>query len=147
MTTSIEIGPSRWRSEAVIHYAERRAIPPPRQHRRATRLSRLQLISLDRWSGEVLWTTTLREGPPYDDRHRRNTYASGTPVTDGRLHVWAFFESEGMYCLDFEGNIVWQKDIGDIAKAGMGPGTSPVLFENLVILQCDQQGNGVSTDP
>jgi outer membrane protein assembly factor BamB len=74
----------------------------------------------------------------YDNRHRKNTYASSTMVTDGTI-AYAFFESGGLYAFDFEGKLLWKTSLGGIAKAGMGPGTSPVLFENLIILQCDQE--------
>jgi len=74
----------------------------------------------------------------YDNRHRKNTYASPTVVTDGRL-VYAFFEAAGLYAYDFKGQLVWKKSLGNIAKAGLGPGTSPIVFENLLILQIDQE--------
>lgn len=98
----------------------------------------LQILSLDRKTGRILWTRTAYDGTVYDNRHRKNTYASSTPATDGR-YVYAFFDAEGLYCYDFDGNLVWKKSLGQIAKGGMGPGMSPVLYRNLVILQCDQE--------
>jgi outer membrane protein assembly factor BamB len=77
----------------------------------------------------------------YDDRHRKNSYASSTPVTDGKF-VYAFFEAEGLYCYDFNGKLIWKTAVGKIAKMGMGPGTSPALYENLLFLQCDQEDGG-----
>jgi outer membrane protein assembly factor BamB len=78
----------------------------------------------------------------YDNRHSKNTYASSTMATDGSS-VYAFFESGGLYAFDFDGKLLWKKSLGGIAKAGMGPGTSPVIYENLLILQCDQEmGDG-----
>jgi outer membrane protein assembly factor BamB len=82
------------------------------------------------------------DGAMYDNRHSKNTYASSTMATDGKS-VYAFFESAGLYAFDFDGKLLWKKSLGGIAKAGMGPGTSPVIFENLLILQCDQEmGDG-----
>jgi outer membrane protein assembly factor BamB len=52
--------------------------------------------------------------------------------------VFFWFGSEGLYCYDFSGKLVWKKSLGDIATHGMGNGTSPLLFENRVILQCDE---------
>ena len=69
----------------------------------------------------------------HDDRHRKNTYASSTTVTDGEL-VDATSSRPG-HAYDFDGKPVWKASLGNIAKAGMGPGTSPVLFENLIILR------------
>jgi outer membrane protein assembly factor BamB len=74
----------------------------------------------------------------WDDRHKMNTYASNTIATDGKL-LYAFFEAPGIYAYDFSGKLVWKTSLGNIAKGGMGPGTSPVIFENLVILQVDQE--------
>src|SRR6185436_9022454 len=53
-------------------------------------------------------------------------------------YVFAFFGSEGLYCYDFKGNQVWKLSLGGVPQLGMGPGASPVLFENLVIVTCDQ---------
>lgn len=98
----------------------------------------LKALAIDARTGKVLWTTVLYDGPMYDDRHRKNTYASPTAVTDGSM-VYAFFESGGLYALDVDGNVKWKAvDAIGIAKAGLGPGTSPVLFEDLVIVQNDQ---------
>jgi outer membrane protein assembly factor BamB len=101
----------------------------------------LKVLCLDRKTGKILWERTSFEGQVYDDRHRKNTYSSGTPVTDGK-YVYAFFEAEGLYCYDFNGKLVWQTSVGKYAKMGMGPGTSPVLYQNLIFLQCDQEDGG-----
>ena len=98
----------------------------------------LRVIAFDARSGRQVWERTSYEGLMYDNRHRKNTYASSTPVTDGRL-VYAFFEAAGVYAYDYAGTLVWKASIGNIAKGGMGPGTSPILFEDLLILQADQE--------
>lgn len=98
----------------------------------------LKLLCLDLSSGKLLWEKTVYEGRVYDDRHRKNTYASSTPVTEGK-YVFLSFEAEGLYCYDFEGKRIWKSSLGKIAKGGMGHGTSPVLYGDLLILQCDQE--------
>jgi outer membrane protein assembly factor BamB len=98
----------------------------------------LKVLAIDAQSGRIEWERTAYDGLMFDDRHRKNTYASPTLITDGRL-VYAFFESLGIYAYDFEGRLQWQRSLGAIIKAGLGPGTSPVLYENLIILQCDQE--------
>jgi outer membrane protein assembly factor BamB len=98
----------------------------------------LKALAVDANTGAIVWEHTVYDGPMYDDRHRKNTYASPTAVTDGSL-VFMFFESAGLYAFDVGGTLRWKVDAGGIAKAGLGPGTSPVLFENLVIIQCDQE--------
>jgi outer membrane protein assembly factor BamB len=62
-------------------------------------------------------------------------------VTDGRF-VYAYFESEGLYCYDFNGKLIWKTALGKTSKVGMGPGTSPTLYENLLFLQCDNEDGG-----
>jgi len=101
-------------------------------------LHTLKVMAFDTKTGRQLWEQTAYDGPMYDDRHRKNTYASPTIATDGKL-VYAFFESAGIYAYDFDGKLVWKKSLGGIAKAGLGPGTSPVIFEDLLILLCDQE--------
>ena len=102
----------------------------------------LKVLAFDAKGGKLLWEQTVYDGAMYDNRHSKNTYASSTMVTDG-TSVYAFFESGGLYAFDFDGKLLWKKSLGGIAKAGMGPGTSPVIFENLLILQCDQEmGDG-----
>ncbi len=96
----------------------------------------MKVFCVDRDTGKMLWDKTAYQGPVYDHRHKRGSYASPTPITDGK-YVWAFFGSEGLYCYDFDGKLVWKTSLGGIPTLGMGVGTSPVLYENLVILQCD----------
>jgi outer membrane protein assembly factor BamB len=103
----------------------------------ADRRHTLKVLCFDRRGGKLLWERTAYSGRVYDDRHRKATYADGTPATDGR-HVYAWFGSEGLYCYDFVGKLVWKKSLGPIATQGMGNGTSPVLYQNMVILQCDE---------
>ena len=97
----------------------------------------LKALCLDRDSGKVLWEQTAYDGKVYDDRHRKGSYAAPTAATDG-TRVYAWFGSEGMYCYDFKGRQVWKKSLGPIATVGMGTASSPVLYENLVILLCDE---------
>lgn len=104
----------------------------------------LKLFCLERDSGKIFWERTAYEGMVYDYRHRKNTYASPTAATDGR-YVYAYFGSEGLYCYDFDGKLIWQKSLGGLGTIGMGPGTSPVLSEDKVILVCDQEFDGVDS--
>lgn len=96
----------------------------------------LKVLALDATTGARVWERTVYDGPVHDNRHRANTYASASVVTDGEM-VYASFESEGLYALDRDGHVRWQVSFGGMAKAGLGPGTSPILYENLVILQGD----------
>jgi len=98
----------------------------------------LKVLAYDTRDGRLLWERTPYDGLMYDNRHRKNTYASGTMATDGQL-VYAFFEAAGLYAYTLDGKPAWTASLGNIAKAGMGPGTSPIIYENLLILQVDQE--------
>jgi outer membrane protein assembly factor BamB len=136
LTTSIE-GPVIAGAEAVHHVHKGQEYKHP-DSVGADHAYTMKLLCLDTESGKLLWHKTVYEGRVYDNRHRKNTYASATPVTDGK-YVYFSFEAEGLYCYDFNGKQIWKTTLGKIAKGGMGPGTSPVLYDNLVILQCDQE--------
>jgi outer membrane protein assembly factor BamB len=99
------------------------------------------VICLDADQGNVLWSKAVTTQRPREPRHTKNTYASETPVTDGR-NVFASFGTAGLYCIDLEGSTVWQRDLGLMRRrAGWGTGSSPVLFRNTVIVNCDSDGD------
>jgi len=102
-----------------------------------------KVIAIDRENGKVLWQSTAWEGTPYDDRHRKSSYAASTPATDGKM-VYAYFGTEGLYAYDFNGKLAWKADLGKLGTVGMGTGTSPILFENFVIVQCDEENGAAS---
>jgi len=139
LTTSIEGGPAPEGHKAIDHLGY--DLKPGYLHPDsvgADRLYTLKVMAFDARNGKPLWERTVYDGVMYDNRHRKNTYASSTMVTDGRA-VYAFFESGGLHAFDLQGKPLWSKSFGGIGKGGMGPGTSPVLFEDLIILQCDQE--------
>lgn len=97
------------------------------------------VLCLDRDSGKVMWQKTAVEKRPANPRHMKNSYASATPVTDGR-RVYAFFGDEGMYCFDFNGNILWSRDLGVFKmRYDWGTASSPILYKDLVIQTCDRE--------
>jgi len=97
----------------------------------------LRLLCFDTATGKPLWERTAYEGPVFDDTHKFNTYASPTPVTDG-AYVYAYFESQGLYKYDYDGNMVWRMSLGGILTLGVGSGVSPVLFEDRILILADQ---------
>src|SRR5437016_2615450 len=72
-----------------------------------------ELIALDRATGAIRWTKTLRVEQPREGRHPTNTFASASPSTDGE-HIIAFFGSHGLYALTMTGDLVWEKHLGDM---------------------------------
>ncbi len=100
---------------------------------------RWMLYCFDLGSGELLWEQLAHEGKPGIPTHNDNTYASETPVTDGK-RVYAYFGMTGVYCFDFEGKLIWEKDFGAYLTQGdWGTSTSPVLYKDNLYLQLDNE--------
>ena len=102
-----------------------------------------KVIALDRRTGRVLWERVAFEGTPREKRHIKATYANQTPATDGR-YVVAFFGSQGLFAFDIDGKPIWQRDLGrlnagayDIPSYEWGNASSPIIFGDRVIVQCD----------
>ncbi|MDP3642654.1 MAG: PQQ-binding-like beta-propeller repeat protein [Bacteroidota bacterium] len=102
-----------------------------------------KVYCLDKSSGKILWERLAHKGIPKSKRHTKASQANCTPATDGKYLV-VHFGSEGMYCYDFMGNLIWKKDMGIInpgfaAVPGIewGYSSSPIIFKNKIIVQCD----------
>lgn len=90
--------------------------------------------------GEILWKQTASKGVEAGKSHAWNGYASASCTTDGK-YVYAFFGTPGLFCYDFDGQLIWKHGFGVFtADTGWGTGASPVLYEDLVIQNCDNSG-------
>jgi len=104
-----------------------------------------KVYALEKKSGKILWEKTAYEGVPREKRHIKASYANSTPATDGR-YVIAYFGSQGLYAFDMKGRSIWKKDLG-VLNAGAydapdyewGTASSPIIYNDLVIVQCDTQ--------
>lgn len=108
-----------------------------------------ELHCLDLKSGELLWKRTAHKGVPYLPSRQENTHANETPATDGE-RVYVYFGMIGLFCYDFEGNLVWKKDMGSYPTASTwGAATSPMLYNNHLYMQIDNEENSflVALDP
>jgi outer membrane protein assembly factor BamB len=108
---------------------------------------RWMLYAIDKRTGKIAWERLAHEGEPVGKRHIKSTYASATPVTDGRIVV-ASFGSQGVYAYDVNGTFRWKVDLGhldmgayDIPTFEWGPASSPIIWNGLVIVQCDTQAD------
>lgn len=106
---------------------------------------RWMIYALDKRTGKILWERIAHQGVPVDKRHIKSTYANSTPATDGRIVV-AWFGSQGVHAYDVNGRFLWKVDLGrldlgayDIPTFEWGPASSPIIWNGLVILQCDTQ--------
>ena len=98
-----------------------------------------RVVCLDADTGEQLWSTTVKTGKPPMPRHSTNTYATETPVTDGK-RIYASFGMNGLFCLDMQGTPLWQRDFGVYKmRADWGTASSPALLDDRLFLQIDNQ--------
>jgi outer membrane protein assembly factor BamB len=98
---------------------------------------------IDKNSGRIVWEREACRGIPKVRRHPKSSHASTTVATDGNCIV-AFFGSEGLYCYDKNGALLWERDLGLInsawnlvESAEWEFGSSPVIFQDKVIIQAD----------
>jgi hypothetical protein len=104
-----------------------------------------KVMALDKKTGKVLWEQVAHQGTPKTKRHPKSSQASPTPATNGKVVV-AYFGSEGLFAYSLDGKLLWNKDVG-LQNAGWffdpdsewGAASSPVIYKNTVILQCDRQ--------
>ncbi|MDA1166363.1 MAG: PQQ-like beta-propeller repeat protein [Planctomycetota bacterium] len=98
-------------------------------------------LALDRATGRTIWKKQLHEALPEEGAHSTASLASASPVADGE-HVFAFFGSHGLFCLDHDGKLIWKKDLGRMhTKHGHGEGTSPVLHGETLVINWDHEGD------
>ncbi len=104
------------------------------------------LFCYDKNTGELLWEEAAWEGKPAIARHPKGSHAASTPACDDE-RVVAFFGSEGLYCYDHDGKLLWKQDFGVldsgfflVKAAQWGFASSPILHDDKVVIQVDVQG-------
>lgn len=99
---------------------------------------RFEVWCVDPASGKTLWKTVLAETAPKYPIHPSNTYATESPACD-RDRVFVYFGSIGLVAaLDHKGKTLWSQDVGVYPmNANFGTGSSPIVSEKLVFIQCD----------
>ena len=102
---------------------------------------RFVVLALDRDSGKVVWERTAIEVVPHEGTHASATWASASAVTDGES-IFAHFGSRGLFAYDWDGNVRWQADLGDMTtRNGFGEGSSPVLSGDTLVVNWDHEGD------
>ncbi len=95
----------------------------------------LRVMCLDEASGRVEWSQELFQQPAGQRVHPKNSHASATPISDGQ-RLYVHFGTWGTACLERDGTVVW-KTTALKYQPVHGNGGSPVLFEDLLIINCD----------
>lgn len=100
------------------------------------------LIAVDRDSGQIKWEAEVMRSP-LEGKHRLNSHASSTPATDGNRVYTAFLDGDEVVISAFDttGKRVWEQRPGTFASKH-GFCSSPLLFEDKVIVNCDHDGDG-----
>ena len=98
------------------------------------------VLCFDARTGKQLWIRSIQLNA--NRKHPKSSWASATPAVDGDRVYVAFADVERylLSAYDFDGNQIWQEDLGRF-ESQHGQGASPILFEDLVILVNDQDGD------
>ena len=98
------------------------------------------VLCLDRETGAERWRKVACEAVPHAGRHQTNTYASGSPTTDGQ-RLYVSFGSQGLYCFSLDGQLLWQRDLGDMrTRYGWGEASTPVVHQDTLLVNWDHEG-------
>jgi outer membrane protein assembly factor BamB len=104
-----------------------------------TNYYQFKILCIDRNTGKTIWQRTACEVVPHEGHHQTGSFASASPITDGKL-LYASFGSRGIYCYDLDGNPKWDKDLGDLRiRFSFGEGSSPALLDGTLVQICDQE--------
>jgi outer membrane protein assembly factor BamB len=102
-----------------------------------------KVYCINKSTGKILWEQTSFKGVPKIKRHAKSSHANTSVATDGS-HVVAFFGSEGLYCYDVNGKLLWQKNFGVLRSvffmmknAEWEFASSPIIYNGKLIIQCD----------
>ncbi len=99
------------------------------------------VLAYDRKTGKLRWSTPVRKAAPHEGTHTDGSWASQSPVTNGKLIV-AHFGSNGTFALDMQGKQLWERDLGDMeTRRGFGEGSSPVIHGDTVVINWDHEGD------
>ncbi|HBY63528.1 MAG TPA: hypothetical protein DEH78_27195 [Solibacterales bacterium] len=104
---------------------------------------KLMVMAYDRQTGKLLWERTAKTVKPHEGYHRRyGSFASNSPVTDGQ-RLYVFFGSNGVFCYDLNGKLIWERDTGVKLRMrnAFGEGTAAVLDGDTLYLNFDHEGD------
>jgi outer membrane protein assembly factor BamB len=131
LTTVVSDGEMESPKKGLYFGGERKEVPRDTHH--------WLVVCLDLNSGRELWRRKAHTGIPANQLHVKNTYASETPVTDGR-RVYAYFGNTGLFCYDMDGNPLWSTHWPPVrTRHGWGSAASPVLHQDRLFIVNDNE--------
>lgn len=135
--------PIVWGNQIIVQTAvatdQKAAAPDSTASSQTEFIHQFKVISIDKSSGKTNWQTTVKEELPLERTHELSSWASNSPATDGE-NIYAFFGSRGLYCLDLQGKVKWERDFGQMEiVASFGEGSSPTVYGDKVFVQWDHQ--------
>jgi outer membrane protein assembly factor BamB len=102
---------------------------------------RYTVLALDARSGNVVWQQEAHRGEPFGGRHRKNTYASETPVTDGERLYASFGGNVGLFCYSLDGKLLWTRTWApQPIYLDFGTASSPIVYRGRVYQLHDNDG-------
>jgi len=107
---------------------------------------RYMLYALDAKTGKVKWEREAIRTLPGGGRHRKNTYASETPFTDGERIYASFGQNVGLFCFTMDGTLLWKKQwTPQPIYLDFGTASSPVVHKGRVYLVHDNEKSAYIT--
>ena len=102
---------------------------------------RFLVLAYDRKTGRQLWERVAKVATPHQPHHQQyGSFASNSPITDG-THVIAFFGSRGLYAYTLAGELVWEKDLGQLTMFNsFGEGAWTALDGDKLFVVLDHEG-------
>ncbi|MDA8743773.1 PQQ-like beta-propeller repeat protein [Rubripirellula amarantea] len=105
-----------------------------------TKQVKFTVLCIDRATGKTLWEKVAVEAVPHEGTHQTNGFASASPCTDGTA-VYAFFGSRGLFAYSIEGELLWNRDFGDMTiRNNFGEGASTALHGDHLFVPWDHEG-------
>ena len=104
-----------------------------------TNIYKFFVSSFDLRTGAKNWQVSVVEELPHEGGHETNNFASCSPSTDGK-HIYVFWGSRGVFCLDMQGKLQWHSDLGQkYTRLQFGEGASAVFYDGTLIVPWDHE--------
>ncbi len=102
---------------------------------------RYLVYAIDARTGKTIWAREAHRGQPFGGRHRKNTYASETPATDGERIYASFGGNVGVFCYSMDGRLLWKHAWApQPIYLDFGTASSPIVHRGRVYQLHDNDG-------